>query len=183
MSDKRACIACAMLHLLSCRGYCRIGCTYNAPADYASINGTFTSCQGDDQLPVGRYVSDGVTHTYQQPPESLGPITTIPYTPSIPATSQCSTYTSSKLYTAIDQYYSSVSPSSSAPTSAATASGASSSAGSAAGAAAAAATGKSAAGSAGSASSKDTGAASKTTTAGAAGLVLAALVGAFAVFA
>lgn len=96
--------------------YDRIGCTYNDPADYGSINGTFTSCQGDDQLPVGQYVTNGVTSTYYQPPESLGVISTIPYTPSIPATSQCSTYTSSNLYTALANYYSSVSPASSAPT-------------------------------------------------------------------
>lgn len=88
----------------------------------ATINGTFTSCKGDDQLPVGHYVSGGQTYTYYQPAESLGEITTIPYTPSIPATSQCSTYTSSNLFTDLANYYSSVSGSmtTSAPTSGST---------------------------------------------------------------
>lgn len=96
--------------------YDRIGCTYNSPANYNSINGSFVSCKGDDQTPVGQYVSNGVTTTWTQPAESLGPITTIPYTPSIPATSECTTYTSSALYTALL----SVSTSSAAATSAST---------------------------------------------------------------
>lgn len=37
--------------------------------------------------------------TYQQPAEELGPITTIPYTARIPASSQCTPYTSSAIYT------------------------------------------------------------------------------------
>lgn len=86
--------------------YDRIGCTYNCPADYASINNTFTSCDGDNQLPVGQYVSNGRTLTWSQPPESEGPINSIPYTPAIPATSQCSTYESSSLYAGLDTYYS-----------------------------------------------------------------------------
>ncbi|KAG0151090.1 hypothetical protein CROQUDRAFT_651614 [Cronartium quercuum f. sp. fusiforme G11] len=79
--------------------YDRIGCSYNAPANYPSINGTFQSCKGDDQLPAGVYVDAGVTKTFQQPPESLGPISTIPYTAVIPATSDCTTYTSAAIYT------------------------------------------------------------------------------------
>jgi hypothetical protein len=55
--------------------YDRIGCTYNAPAHYETINGTFQSCQGENQLPAGTYVENGVTKTYTQPPESAGPIT------------------------------------------------------------------------------------------------------------
>lgn len=78
--------------------YDRVGCTYNDPVDYAAINGTFTSCLGDDQLPPGVYVENGQTMTYFQPAESLGPITTVPYTPSIPATSSCTTYSSNQLY-------------------------------------------------------------------------------------
>lgn len=76
--------------------YDRIGCTYNAPAHYESINGTFQSCQGENQLPAGVYIENGVTKTYQQPPESLGPITSIPYKPFIPAVSNCQTFTDTK---------------------------------------------------------------------------------------
>merc|ERR1739841_438737 len=50
--------------------YDRIGCAYNAPADYASINGTFSSCMGENQIPPGKYVVNGQTMTYTQPPES-----------------------------------------------------------------------------------------------------------------
>ncbi|KNZ56452.1 uncharacterized protein VP01_2400g7 [Puccinia sorghi] len=76
--------------------YDRIGCTYNAPAHYESINGTFQSCQGENQLPAGTYVENGVTKTYQQPPESAGPITSIPYKAAIPAVSNCQTFTDTK---------------------------------------------------------------------------------------
>lgn len=76
--------------------YDRIGCVYNAPAHYETINGTFTSCQGENQLPAGTYVENGVTKTYTQPPESLGPITSIPYKPFIPAVSNCQTFTDTK---------------------------------------------------------------------------------------
>merc|ERR1712137_32688 len=64
-----------------------------------AINGTFQSCKGDNQLPAGIYVDGPTTKTFVQPPESLGPIATIPYTAAIPATSDCTTYTSSALYT------------------------------------------------------------------------------------
>ncbi|GAA6022361.1 hypothetical protein JCM11491_003234 [Sporobolomyces phaffii] len=103
----------------------RIGCVYNAPADYVAINGTFQSCQGDDQLYPGVFVENGATKTYTQPPESLGPIQTIPYTPFTPSSSSCSTYQSAQLYTAAAALATS---SSSAASSAATSSGASSSA-------------------------------------------------------
>ncbi|GAA5919575.1 hypothetical protein JCM1841_001022 [Sporobolomyces salmonicolor] len=79
----------------------RIGCKYNAPANYPAINGTFESCLGDDQLYPGVYVgSDGATSTYTQPPESLGVITTIPYEPFTPSSSSCTPYTSANIYTA-----------------------------------------------------------------------------------
>ena len=78
----------------------RIGCVYNSPANYAQINGTFQSCQGDDQLFPGVYEEGGRRMTYTQPPESLGVISTIPYTPFTPSSSSCSTYQSSELYTA-----------------------------------------------------------------------------------
>jgi len=77
--------------------YDRIGCQYNAPAAYE--NGVFLSCLGDDQDFPGVYTgSDGIVSTYQQPAESLGPISTLPYTAKIPASSSCTTYTSSLLY-------------------------------------------------------------------------------------
>ncbi|GAA5836109.1 hypothetical protein JCM3766R1_001968 [Sporobolomyces carnicolor] len=121
----------------------RIGCQYNAPADYQAINGTFQSCQGDDQLYPGVYVENGATRTYTQPPESLGVISTIPYTPFTPASSSCSTYQSSQLYTAAAALATSSSSTTSAASSSATTSGASSAAstGSQSGSQASAATG------------------------------------------
>ncbi|GAA6060526.1 hypothetical protein JCM10212_005607 [Sporobolomyces blumeae] len=92
----------------------RIGCKYNAPADYAAINGTYQSCQGDDQLYPGVYVENGATRTYTQPPESLGVITTIPYEPFTPSSSMCSSYQSAELYTAAAALASSTATTSSA---------------------------------------------------------------------
>ncbi|GAA5911520.1 uncharacterized protein JCM6883_005783 [Sporobolomyces salmoneus] len=78
----------------------RIGCVYNAPSSYQQINGTFQSCDGDSQLPPGQYDEGGERRTYTQPPESLGIISTIPYVPFTPASSNCVSYASSELYTA-----------------------------------------------------------------------------------
>ncbi|GAA5978188.1 hypothetical protein JCM11641_001129 [Rhodosporidiobolus odoratus] len=78
----------------------RIGCKYNAPADYASINNTYTSCEGEDQLPPGQWVENGRTMTYTQPPESLGVISTIPYEPATPSSSNCQTFSSADIFTA-----------------------------------------------------------------------------------
>ncbi|KAG9004408.1 hypothetical protein FRB90_010916 [Tulasnella sp. 427] len=76
----------------------RIGCQYNAPAAY--VDGEFTSCLGDSQDFPGVYTgADGVVSTYTQPPESLGPISTMPYTARIPASSSCTTFTSAAIYT------------------------------------------------------------------------------------
>ncbi|KAG9005477.1 hypothetical protein FRB90_010380 [Tulasnella sp. 427] len=76
----------------------RIGCQYNAPAGY--VDGEFTSCLGDSQDFPGVYTgADGVVSTYTQPPESLGPISTMPYTARIPASSSCTTFTSAAIYT------------------------------------------------------------------------------------
>jgi len=80
--------------------YDRIGCAYNAPN--AAPNGTFTSCDGDNQDYPGIYTdAAGAVQTYRQPPEALGPISTVPYEPKVPASSNCQTYTSSVLYTAL----------------------------------------------------------------------------------
>jgi hypothetical protein len=77
--------------------YDLIGCAYNAPASYA--DGVFDSCLGDSQDFPGVYTgANGVVSTYSQPPESLGPISTMPYQPKIPATSSCTNYSSAALY-------------------------------------------------------------------------------------
>ncbi|GAA6024978.1 hypothetical protein JCM8202_002172 [Rhodotorula sphaerocarpa] len=94
--------------------YDRIGCKYNAPSEWSKINGTFESCKGDDQLYPGQYIENGQTMTYTQPPESLGPITSIPYTPYTPPSSECTQYTSSNIYTAGPQLAASTSAASSA---------------------------------------------------------------------
>lgn len=165
--------------------YDRVGCSYNAPADYGSINGTFTSCQGDDQLPVGQYVSDGRTITWEQPAESLGEITTIPFTASIPATSQCSTYSSDQLYTNMASY-ASKSGTTSAASSGATSparSGASAASGAAASGASSVSGARNVNANAAASSSSSTGAAGRNAAVTAGGLAVAALVGAVAFFA
>ena len=95
--------------------YDRVGCAYNMPADYAKINGTFETCAGDNQLPVGVYVQDGQTRTWTQPPE--GQPMSPPYTAAIPSSSQCSSRASSDLFSEMASYHASVSPSSPATTS------------------------------------------------------------------
>jgi hypothetical protein len=79
--------------------YDRIGCAYNAPN--SAPTGVFQSCDGDNQDFPGVYTTNGEVMTYRQPPESLGPITTIPYTARIPASSNCQTFQSASLYTAL----------------------------------------------------------------------------------
>ena len=77
----------------------RIGCKYNAPAAY--VNGVFESCKGANQDFPGHYKdAAGNDVVYQQPPESLGEIQTMPYEPRIPATSQCVQYQSAELFAA-----------------------------------------------------------------------------------
>jgi hypothetical protein len=75
----------------------RLGTLYNMPNN--AQNGTFEVCDSANMSPPGVYVANGQTLTYSQPAESLGPITTVPYTPTIPASSNCVTYQSSALYT------------------------------------------------------------------------------------
>ncbi|KAL0571286.1 hypothetical protein V5O48_010677 [Marasmius crinis-equi] len=88
----------------------RIGCYYNAPN--AAKNGTFESCLGDNQDFPGVYTdSNGQVMTYTQPPESLGVITSMPYTPKVPASSSCSQFQSDSLYSALAN----VTPSGSGP--------------------------------------------------------------------
>lgn len=79
--------------------YDRIGCAYNAPN--AAPNNTFLACDGDNQDYAGIYTdASGAVQTYKQPAESLGAITSIPYQPRVPASSNCVTYTSANLYAA-----------------------------------------------------------------------------------
>jgi hypothetical protein len=75
-----------------------IGCTYNMPSN-AYTSTEFLDCEGDLQMPPGQYISDGTTVTWKQP-ASLSPGTTLPWQPSIPASSSCTTYQSAQLYAA-----------------------------------------------------------------------------------
>lgn len=78
---------------------------YNAPNNAQS--GVLESCEGDNQDFPGVYYTTNdafaggiqtVTYNLKQPAESLGPITSIPYTPRVPASSNCVTYTSAMIY-------------------------------------------------------------------------------------
>ena len=75
----------------------RIGCAYNAPN--AAKNGTFESCQGDNQDFPGVYTQGGQTLTYTQPPEGVEP--SPPYTARVPSSSNCQQFDSASLYTAL----------------------------------------------------------------------------------
>lgn len=76
--------------------YDRIGCGYNALADYAAINGTYEVCDSDDMTPPGVFTTNGATTTWFQPPEGVVP--TPPYTPTLPASSNCQTFSSAQLF-------------------------------------------------------------------------------------
>jgi hypothetical protein len=83
-------------------GYCqhtldRIGLPFNMPN--AARNGTFEVCDSGLMDIPGVYTSGSQTLSYAQPAESLGPITSIPYTPRTPSSSNCQTYKSSDLFT------------------------------------------------------------------------------------
>eukprot|EP00753_Platysulcus_tardus_P001069 PLAT11020.1.p1 GENE.PLAT11020.1~~PLAT11020.1.p1 ORF type:complete len:369 (-),score=-19.98 PLAT11020.1:217-1323(-) len=75
----------------------RIGCAYNDPNQ--AKNGTFEVCDSDNADYPGVYTSNGQVMTYTQPPESLGAITTMPYTARVAASSNCVQYESKALYT------------------------------------------------------------------------------------
>jgi hypothetical protein len=75
--------------------YDLVGCTYNMPSN--AQNGTYTSCDGDLQDVVGVYSVDGVTSTWSMPQTLLSPP---PYTPRIPASSNCKTYQATDLFVA-----------------------------------------------------------------------------------
>jgi hypothetical protein len=112
-------------------GYCqhtldRIGLLYNCPSKYTSGGGfqagEFEVCDSDLMTVPGVYVdASGATQSYAQPPESLGPITSIPFTPSVVASSNCQTMASSVLFS--DLVAATNVPSSSAASSGASATG------------------------------------------------------------
>lgn len=78
----------------------RIGCQYNAPAAY--VDGVFESCDGESQDPPGVYTgANGAVTTYQQPPESLGPIQSLPYTARMPKSSNCVPMQSASLFASV----------------------------------------------------------------------------------
>ena len=77
----------------------RIGCAYNAPNN--AKDKVFESCDAENADYPGIYTSNGQVMTYTQPAESLGPITTIPYTARVPSSSNCKTLTSSQLFTGL----------------------------------------------------------------------------------
>jgi len=70
-----------------------IGCDYNMPSNVQ--DGTFTSCEGDLQDVVGVYSVDGVTSTYSMPATLTA---TPPYTPRVPASSNCQTFQATDLF-------------------------------------------------------------------------------------
>jgi hypothetical protein len=74
-----------------------IGCTYNMPSS-AYTETMFEDCEGDLQMPPGQYVgADGHTTTWSQP-ASLSPGSTLPWQPSIPASSSCTTFSTAQLF-------------------------------------------------------------------------------------
>ncbi|GJE89738.1 hypothetical protein PsYK624_058440 [Phanerochaete sordida] len=75
----------------------RVGIEYVCPNQ--AQNHVFEVCDSDNQDYPGVYtLSDGTTTSYTQPPESLGAITSMPYTARVPASSNCVTYQSSDLF-------------------------------------------------------------------------------------
>jgi len=77
----------------------RIGCAYNAPNN--AKDKVFESCDAENADFPGVYTSGGKVMTYTQPPESLGAISTIPFTARIPASSNCTPLTSSVLFSGL----------------------------------------------------------------------------------
>ncbi|KAG7089010.1 hypothetical protein E1B28_010723 [Marasmius oreades] len=102
----------------------RIGCAYNAPNN--AQKGVFESCLGDNQDFPGVYTVNGQAVTYSQPPESLGPIMSLPYQPRVPPSSSCTQFTSASLYTAIASVQASATGTSSSASASVTGSGTSS---------------------------------------------------------
>jgi len=76
--------------------YDRIGCAFNAPNN--AQNGPFESCQAENADFPGVFTSNGVVMTYTQPPESLGPITSVPFVARVPSSSNCVTLNSASVF-------------------------------------------------------------------------------------
>ncbi|KAI0041304.1 hypothetical protein FA95DRAFT_1453946, partial [Auriscalpium vulgare] len=84
-------------------GFCRntldrLGCFYNSPAN--PVKGTFEACDSANMDLPGVYVVNGQTLTYTQPAETV-PIGALPYTPTVPASSNCTPFASTDLYAAL----------------------------------------------------------------------------------
>lgn len=79
--------------------YDRIGVSYVCPN--AAQSGVFEICDSENQDYPGIYTSNGVVMTYTQPAESLGPISTMPYQPRVPASSNCTPFQSTDLFTSL----------------------------------------------------------------------------------
>jgi hypothetical protein len=90
-------------------GYCqhtldRIGLAYNCPSKYtlgSFAPGEFEVCDSADMGVPGIYTdASGAAQSYSQPAESLGPITSIPYTvTAASASSNCRQTPSAQLFT------------------------------------------------------------------------------------
>jgi hypothetical protein len=77
--------------------YDLVGCDYNMPN--ALQNGTYLDCEGALQTPVGTYTTNGQTLTWSMP----DPLTTDPpYTPVVPSSSQCTTFSSQQLFASLE---------------------------------------------------------------------------------
>lgn len=80
--------------------YDRIGCAYNAPNN--AKDGVFESCEGDVQDFPGTFTGEnGQVSTYTQPGEGTVPTPGSTYTARVPASSNCTPYTSAQLYSAL----------------------------------------------------------------------------------
>ncbi|KAH9938661.1 uncharacterized protein B0H18DRAFT_866217 [Fomitopsis serialis] len=99
--------------------YDEVGISYNCPN--AAQKGVFEVCDGESMTPIGQYVSNGVTTTWTQPWSGTW---TVPYTPTVPASSNCRTFASTDLYSANSFATSSASGSGSASGASATGTGA-----------------------------------------------------------
>ena len=78
--------------------YDEIGCAYNALANYGAINGTFEVCDSEDMAPPGIFTTNGQLTTWFQP---ANPPFSPPYTPTLPASSNCVQYESTQLFAAV----------------------------------------------------------------------------------
>ncbi|KAF6753676.1 hypothetical protein DFP72DRAFT_990649 [Ephemerocybe angulata] len=83
--------------------FCLKACDPNGPNAKHFCEHVFDriGCEGENQDFPGTYTVDGQVRTYTQPPESLGAISTMPYTARVPASSNCVTQTSSVIYAAL----------------------------------------------------------------------------------